>query len=60
MALTCSRGPVLLTDYVEHDALALAAFVRDRVVSPRELLDAALESREAGHALPLLADVRAA
>jgi hypothetical protein len=49
---------VLLADYAEHDALA--ALVCEREVAPRELLGAALEAREAGHALPLLANVREA
>ena len=38
------------TDYERHDALALAALIRTRAVSPRELLDAALARLDACNA----------
>jgi hypothetical protein len=58
MALTLPREPVLLADYAGNDALA--ALVCEREVSPHELLDAARKAREAGHALPLLVNVKEA
>ncbi|ONR49454.1 hypothetical protein A8E17_35455 [Burkholderia cenocepacia] len=35
------------SDYLAHDAIGLAALVRDRQASPRELLDAAIGQAEA-------------
>ncbi|MBN3821202.1 amidase, partial [Paraburkholderia sp. Se-20369] len=37
----------MLSDYLAHDAIGLAELVRQRKVSPRELLDAAIAQAEA-------------